>query len=224
MPGQFENMEIIRRVSGPFNLNTYMLVCKNTREVIIIDPGGETESLIALMRGKNLTPLRILNTHGHADQIFSFLSFKTEFPVPSCIHWDDDDFFKDPDVREKTRRAVGLPPPYPADIKLAHGDEIRFGEILLTVIHTPGHTPGSVCFLCEGHLFTGDAIFVGEAGRTDLPGGNLTQLVESIKTRIMPLDKKTIIHPGHHQGEEFESTLEKEMKENIYITDFILSS
>ncbi len=216
------NTDIIRRVSGPFNLNTYVLVCKNTREAVIIDPGGETDSLIFLMREKNLIPLRILNTHGHADSYFSTQAFKKEFPVPSCLHGDDDDFFRDPDVREKTRKAVGLPPPYPADIRLAHGDEIRFGETGLAVIHTPGHTPGSSCFLCEGHLFTGDAIFVGEAGRTDLPGGNLPQLIESIKTRIMPLDLQTIIHPGHHHGEEFESTLEKEMTENIYITDFIL--
>ena len=215
-------LEIIRRVSGPFNLNTYVLACKNTREAVIIDPGGETDALIAMIREKNIIPLRILNTHGHADQIFSTQTFKKEFPVPSCLHGDDDDFFKDPDVREKTKKAVGLPPPYPADIRLSHGDEIRFGETLLTVIHTPGHTPGSSCFLCEGHLFTGDAIFVGEAGRTDLPGGNLSLLIDSIKTRIMPLDKKTIIHPGHHQGEEFESTLEREMTENIYITDFIL--
>ena len=215
-------LEIIRRVSGPFNLNTYVLSCKNTREAVIIDPGGETDSLISLMREKSLIPLRILSTHGHTDQVFSTPVFKKEFPVPSCLHGADDDFFRDPDVREKTKKAVGLPPPYPADIRLSHGDEIRFGEIFLMVIHTPGHTPGSSCFLCEGHLFTGDAIFVGEAGRTDLPGGNLPQLIDSIKTRIMPLDKKTIIHPGHHHGQEFESTLEKEMTENIYITDFIL--
>jgi hydroxyacylglutathione hydrolase len=224
MPGQFENMDIIRRVSGPFNLNTYILVCKATRETVIIDPGGSTDLMIALIRKKNLSPKRILNTHGHADQIFSTAAFKKKFPVLSCIHGDDDDFFRDPEVREKTRKAVGLPPPYPADIRLAHGDEIRFGETLLTVIHTPGHTPGSACFLCEGHLFTGDAIFVGEAGRTDLPGGNLPLLIDSIRTRIMTLNLHTIIHPGHHQGEEFESTLEKEMKENIYITDFILGS
>ncbi|MFA5902341.1 MAG: MBL fold metallo-hydrolase [Desulfobacula sp.] len=214
--------DIIRRVSGPFNLNTYVLVCKKTRAALIIDPGGPAEALAALVREKDLAPLRILNTHGHADQVFSTPSFKQDFDIPSCLHGDDDDFFRDPDVREKTRKAVGLPPPYTADIRLAHGDMIRFGKIFLTVIHTPGHTPGSVCFLCEGHLFTGDAIFVGEAGRTDLPGGNLPLLIESIQTRIMTLDLHTIIHPGHHQGEEFESTLEKEMKENIYITDFIL--
>jgi glyoxylase-like metal-dependent hydrolase (beta-lactamase superfamily II) len=217
-----KEMEMIRRVSGPYNLNTYVLACKKTREALIIDPGGPAEDLAALVREKGLKPLWILNTHGHADQVFSTPSFKQNFDIPSCLHGADDDFFRDPEVREKTRRAVGLPPPYPADVRLAHKDEIRFGKICLTVIHTPGHTPGSVCFLCQGRLFTGDAVFVGEAGRTDLPGGDLPRLIESIRVRILPLDKKTIIHPGHHHGQEFESTLEREMKENIYITDFIL--
>jgi glyoxylase-like metal-dependent hydrolase (beta-lactamase superfamily II) len=217
-----KDMEMIRRVSGPYNLNTYVLVCKKTREALIIDPGGPAKALVSLVREKGLAPLWILNTHGHADPVFSTPSFKQGFDIPSCLHGADDDFFRDPEVREKTRKAVGLPPPYPADIRLAHKDEIRFGNLCLTVIHTPGHTPGSVCFLCRGRLFTGDAVFVGEAGRTDLPGGDLPQLIESIRTRIIPLDKKTIIHPGHHHGQEFESTLEREMKENIYITDFIL--
>jgi len=216
------HMEMIRRVSGPYNLNTYVLACKKTRKALIIDPGGPAEDLCVLVREKGLKPLWILNTHGHADPVFSTPSFKRDFDVPSCLHGADDDFFRDPEVREKTRRAVGLLPPYPADVRLADKDEIRFGKICLTVIHTPGHTPGSACFLCQGRLFTGDAVFVGEAGRTDLPGGDLPRLVESIRTRIIPLDKKTIIHPGHHQGQEFESTLEREMAQNIYITDFIL--
>lgn len=217
-----KEMEMIRRVSGPYNLNTYVLACNKTREALIIDPGGQAEALSALVREKGLSPLRILNTHGHADPVFSTPSFKQDFDIPSCLHGADDDFFRDPEVREKTSKAVGLPPPYPADIRLVHKDEIRFGNLCLKVIHTPGHTPGSVCFLCRDRLFTGDAVFVGEAGRTDLPGGNLPRLIESIRTRIMPLDKKTIIHPGHHHGAEFESTLEREMTQNIYITDFIL--
>ena len=98
-----------------------------------------------------------------------------------------------------------------------------FGRSGVKVVHTPGHTPGSVCFLCEDHLFTGDAIFVGEAGRTDLPGGDLDQLIDSIRNRILPMDKDTVILPGHHHtGDAAHSTIGREMKENIYITDFIL--
>ncbi len=217
------DIRMIRRMSGPYHLNTYILGCKKTGQAVIIDPGGPTREILVLLKEKDLTPTRILNTHGHVDQFFSVHSFKRVFNVPFCMHLADDLFFKDPQVQEKTFKAVGLPAPYPADQTLKEGDIISFGSARLKVIHTPGHTPGSVCFLCEDHLFTGDAIFVGEAGRTDLPGGNLEKLVDSIKTRILPLDKKTIIHPGHHHiGTEVQSTIEQEMKDNIYITDFIL--
>jgi glyoxylase-like metal-dependent hydrolase (beta-lactamase superfamily II) len=150
-------------------------------------------------------------------------TFKKIAPIPYCLHEADDDFFKDPEVRRKTKQSVGLPPPYPADIRMKEGDSIAFGFCELAVIHTPGHTPGSVCLLCEDHLFTGDAVFVGEAGRTDLPGGDLQCLIDSIRVKILPLDKKTVILPGHHHtGEPTWSTLEQEMKTNIHITDFIL--
>lgn len=214
---------VLRHVSGPYNLNTYAVWCGDTRETVIIDPGGRAEDLIHLIREKRLVPSRILNTHGHTDPDFSMPVFKARFPVPSCLHEADDDFFKDPTVREKTRRAIGLRHPWPVEVRLRDNDRIRFGNTFIKVIHTPGHTPGSVCFLWEGHLFSGDAVFVGEAGRTDLPGGSLHDLIESIRIRILSLEPATVIHPGHHHsGEAFESTLEREMRENIYIRDFIL--
>ena len=220
-----DEIEILRRMSGPYNLDTYFLVCRQTGESIIIDPGDDTRSVIGFIRKNKITPTRLVHTHGHADPFFSTNVFKQTHNIPSCLHALDNLFFKDPGVREETRRLVGLVPPYPADIELVHGDRLRFGRESLTVIHTPGHTPGSVCFLWENHLFTGDALFAGEAGRTDLPGGNLGQLISSIRDRIMVLDKKTIIHPGHHHtGTSTQSTLEKEIRENIYITDFILDT
>lgn len=217
------SLEFVRNVSGPYNLITYYLFCSHTRKSVIIDPGGAEENVAAFLRREKLIPEMVLMTHGHADPFFSMESFKTFFDVPYAIHEDDDSFFKQPEVQEETRRMVDLPPPYPGDLLLSDKQEIRFGDLVLTVIHTPGHTPGSACFLCENRLFTGDAIFVGEAGRVDLPGGDIDLLVESIKTRIMELDPSTRIHPGHHhKTDPLESTLEKEMKTNIYITDFIL--
>ena len=216
-------IQIIRRVTGPYNLNTYFLACKKTRKAVIIDPGSPADALVNFIGEQHIVPEKILNTHGHADQFFSMDDFKKQFDIPYGLHGADDSFFQNPDVQERTRKAVGLPPPYPADFCFQDNETICFGQAALKVIHTPGHTPGSVCFLCDDHLFTGDAVFVGEAGRTDLPGGDLPQLIESIKTRILPLDKKTMIHPGHHHtGDPAQSTLEQEMKTNIYITDFIL--
>lgn len=216
-------VNMARIMTGPYNLNTYILSCPQTGDAVIIDPGGPASDWLDYFNENRLNPVKILHTHGHADQFFSTWEFKKIFNIPSCLYHVDDDFFKDPEVQQQTYQAVGLPAPFPADIRLNDNDEITFGQSMLRVIHTPGHTPGSACFMCEDHLYTGDAIFVGEAGRTDLPGGNLDGLIESIKTRILTLNKKTVIHPGHHHtGTAIESTIEQEMKDNIYITDFIL--
>ena len=220
-----DKVEIFRRMSGPYNLDTYFLVCRQTGKSVIIDPGDDALAVINFIRKKKIIPTKLLHTHGHTDPFFSTEVFKQTHNIPSCLHIQDNLFFKDPEVRKETLRLVGLPPPYPADITLVHQDLIFFGKERLSVIHTPGHTPGSVCFLWKNHLFTGDALFAGEAGRTDLPGGNLAQLIASIRDRIMVLDKKTIIHPGHHHaGSSTQSILEKEIRDNIYITDFILDT
>jgi len=220
-----DKVEIFRRMSGPYNLDTYFLVCRQTGHAVIIDPGDDTRNVMGFIKEKKITPIRLLHTHGHADPFFSTQEFKRTHDIPSCLHRDDDLFFKDPGVRKQTLKEVGLPPPYPADIQLFHKDVIAIGSTSLSVIHCPGHTPGSVCFLWEDHLFTGDALFAGEAGRTDLPGGNLDQLIASIRDKIMVLDKRTVIHPGHHHGgTKTQSTLADEIRENIYITDFILDA
>ncbi len=210
-------------MSGPFHLNTFFLTCSRTRETLIIDPGDQTDSVLAFIRENGMHPTRILLTHGHADQFFSMDLFKKTWDVPYGLHQADINFFKDQGVQAATQKAVGLPPPYSKATELDHGDEIRFGDFVLSVIHTPGHTPGSACFICQGLLFAGDTLFVGEAGRTDLPGGNLEQMIASIRDRVMTLPLTTRIHPGHHRPEMAVSTsLARELKDNIYITDFIL--
>ncbi|WP_320042427.1 MBL fold metallo-hydrolase [uncultured Desulfobacter sp.] len=217
------HIQKLRRITGPYNLNTYFLVCKESRKAVIIDPGGKAEEVADFIRKNDIIPDKVLLTHGHADQFFSMAAFKKIAGIPYCLHEADDDFFKKPEIRSKMKRSLGLPPPYPADIRMKDGDTVNFGCCELSVIHTPGHTPGSVCLLCEDHLFTGDTLFVGEAGRTDLPGGNLNCLIDSIRVKILPLDKKTVILPAHHHtNDPPRSTLEQEMKTNIHITDFIL--
>ena len=218
-----DQLEVFPRMSGPYHLTTYFLTCRSTRQTIVVDPGGRPEDLTAFMRGEQLVPLALIMTHGHADPAFSADQFKQDWDVPYCIHGADDDFFQDPRVRAATRKSVGLPPPYPADLLLAHGQHLTFGRLTLEVIHTPGHTPGSCCFLCENRLFSGDTLFVGEAGRTDLPGGDLEVMIRSIRERILPLSPETKMYPAHHHGDSpLFSTLARERKENIYITDFIL--
>ena len=206
----------------PFQVLTYIVVCPQSLDAVIIDPAGEEDKLLALIETKRYRVKYILNTHGHADHVLGNQKMKDFLKIPVCMHEDDDKFFNDPAVREKSSLELGLPPSDPADIKLKDGDILEVGSLNIEVIHTPGHTPGSVCYLVGENLFTGDTLFVGAAGRTDLIGGSLDTLIKSIENKLIVLPKQTIVWPGHDYGESPSSTIGREMEENLYITDFIL--
>lgn len=202
---------------------TYLVVCPHTRETVIIDPAGEEYKLLALIKTEGFKVKYILNTHGHSDHVLGNPKLKEVLNVPVCMHEADDRFFSDQAVREKSSKELGLPPPDPADIRLKDEDIVEVGTLKVKVIHTPGHTPGSVCYLVDGNLFCGDTLFVGAVGRTDLIGGSLETLLESLEKRLIVLPKETIVWPGHDYGDTPTSTMGREMKENPYITDFILT-
>lgn len=205
---------------GGYQVNTYLIVCLETHEGVIIDPAGQEQHLSDLIQRSGVKLKYILNTHGHADHVVANQKLKRIFSVPVGMHEDDDQFFSDQHNREKIERELGLPAPDPADLLFKDGDMIRVGNLSVEVIHTPGHTPGSCCYLVEGNLFTGDTLFVGSVGRTDLTGGNLNTLLDSLKKLIL-LPPDTIIWPGHDYGETPASTIANEMNENPYITDFL---
>jgi hydroxyacylglutathione hydrolase len=208
---------------GPFQVMTYLVACPHTREAVIIDPAGEEDKILDLIQTQGMKVKYILNTHGHSDHVLGNAKLKEILKVPVCMHEADDRFFSDKAVREKSSKELGLPPPDPADIRLKDEDTVEVGTLKITVIHTPGHTPGSVCYLIDGNLFCGDTLFVGAAGRTDLIGGSLETLLESLERRLIVLPKETIVWPGHDYGDTPTSTIGREMEENPYITDFILS-
>jgi hydroxyacylglutathione hydrolase len=201
---------------GPFQVNTYILGCAQTRRACIIDPGGDEDRIAGLINNRQLTPEFILNTHGHRDHVWANADLSAAYNIPVCMHPEDRDFFS---------AATGSHPSefnknYKVDHALRHGETIPLGDLTIQVIHTPGHTRGSVCFLVANRLFSGDTLFVGSAGRTDLPGGDLDTLVRSIKTQITVLPGDTVLLPGHDYGTTPFSTIEREIRENIYITDF----
>ena len=206
----------------PFQVLTYLVACPQSCDAVIIDPAGDEDKLLALIETRSLCVKYILNTHGHADHVLGNPKLKNLLKIPVCMHEADDKFFNDPSVREKSSHELWLPPPDPVDIKLKDGDLLEVGTLNIEVIHTPGHTPGSVCYLVGENLFTGDTLFIGAAGRTDLIGGSLNTLIKSIEKKLIVLPKRTIIWPGHDYGESPSSTIGREMKENPYITDFIL--
>jgi len=217
-----ENIIIKQIPVGPFQVMTYLVACPQTREAAIIDPAGEEDRLLDLIKTEGLNVKYILNTHGHADHVLGNCKLKDQLKAPVCMHEADDRFFSEAAVRETSSQELGLPPPDPADIRLKDGDIIEVGTLTIESIHTPGHTPGSVCYLVGGNLFSGDTLFVGAAGRTDLIGGSLDTLLDSIEKRLIVLSGETVIWPGHDYGESQTSTMAREMAENPYITDFIL--
>jgi hydroxyacylglutathione hydrolase len=214
---------IIRQIPlGDYKVLTYLVACPATREAVIIDPAGEPDTILKQIKEGDFKIRYILNTHGHADHVAANEALTCALGVPACIHEADRDFFSLEEVKQKCSLELGLPSPDPAEKGLKDGDVLEVGTLKIEVLHTPGHTPGSACFLVDGHLFTGDTLFVGAAGRTDLTGASLDRMIASIERKILTLPKETVIWPGHDYGETPSSTIEREMEENVYITDFIL--
>jgi glyoxylase-like metal-dependent hydrolase (beta-lactamase superfamily II) len=209
---------------GPFAVFTYIVACPQSKEGVIIDPAGENETIMAALKEEGVRVRYILNTHGHADHVMGNEALKLSVSAPTCMHEADNRFFSSDGMRELSMKELGLPPAGAVDTELKDGDLINVGTLAITVIHTPGHSPGSVCFYVEGNLFTGDTLFVGAAGRTDLTGGSLDTLIDSIEKKLLGLPKQTVIWPGHDYGDTPTSTIGREMEDNPYITDFILDA
>ncbi len=210
---------------GTLAVRCYLIYCEETKEAAIVDPGGDEGRILARIKELGLKPKYILATHGHADHVCGAWWLRRKLDLPVAMHEADDAFFR----REEAASiffAWGFTPNEPADLLLKEGDLIPLGlSVNLRVIHTPGHSPGSVCFYDqEKHLFTGDTLFVGAVGRADLPGGDFQQMLRSIKEKILPLPEETIICPGHDYGESPFSTLAQEKRSNPYIVEFILGS
>lgn len=217
-----EKIIIERMPAGSYRVNMYLAACAETRQAVLIDPSGNAREILNLIRKEKYRVRYILNTHGHADHVIANEQLKKELKVPVCMHEADIRFFADAENRARIEKELGLPSPREADIPLKDRQIIEIGNLEIEVIHTPGHTPGSVCFLTCGNLFTGDTLFVGDVGRTDLIGGSLEILLESLEKRIITLPEETVVRPGHDYGETPSSTIKREKRENPYITDFIL--
>jgi len=130
---------------GEFEVFTYFAACPQTRETVIIDPAGEPDRLVTMIREQGLKVKYILNTHGHADHVLANRPLREIFDAPTCMHQDDITFFSRDDVRAASLKEIGLPAPDPADRSIKDGDMLEVGTLKIRVIHTPGHTPGSVC-------------------------------------------------------------------------------
>ncbi len=172
-----DSIQIERLSLGPFGTNSYLLICQKTGASVIVDAPGDAEKVLKRLEGTH--PKYILMTHNHMDHVDALAALKSALNVPLAAHEDD---------------AGGLP--VKPEQFLNDGDTISFGEIQLKVLHTPGHTPGSLCFLTDSYLISGDTIFPGGPGKTWSPD-DFKKIVESLRNKIFTLPDETQVYPGH---------------------------
>jgi len=172
-----DSIQIERLSLGPFGTNSYLLICQKTGASVIVDAPGDAEKVLKRLEGTH--PKYILMTHNHMDHVDALAALKSALNVPLAAHEDD---------------AGGLP--VKPEQFLNDDDTISFGEIQLKVLHTPGHTPGSLCFLTGSYLISGDTIFPGGPGKTWSPD-DFKKIVESLRNKIFTLPDETQVYPGH---------------------------
>jgi len=185
-----DNLQIDKLIVGAFNNNCYIITCPITRESVVVDAPAEAGRILKGLEGTH--PQFILITHTHMDHLGALSELKSNLGIPVAVHPLD-------------ARSLSLQP----EILLGDGDTVSFGRIKLRVLHTPGHTPGSLCFLTGKYLISGDTLFPGGPGKTG-SSAHLRQIIESITSRIFCLPDDTHIFPGHG-----DSTVLKKEKEKF---------
>ena len=209
-------MDIEQIKVGYMDVFCYILSSPSNKQALVIDPAGNEEQIVGRINQKDLNLKYIVNTHGHADHTCGNAKLKELTGAMIVMHEEDDRIFNSPRGQEHARQ-MGFTISPPADIFIKDNDDIVAGDISLKVIHTPGHSPGGVCLLGDGNLFTGDTLFVGAVGRTDLPGASFSQFMNSINGRLLTLPDETVVWPGHDYGDRPFSNIGIEKRTNPWL-------
>jgi glyoxylase-like metal-dependent hydrolase (beta-lactamase superfamily II) len=187
-------------VSAPFDENSYVIGLPNRKDAVVVDPGFQPELILEYLNDESLTPVAILNTHGHVDHIAGNTAIKQAFPdLPILIGHGDADMLTDADLNLSGPYGMPIVSP-PADRTLHDGDKLELAGLELEVLEIPGHSPGHVVFVWRGDpivVIGGDVLFRGSIGRTDFPGGSYDRLKSGIHAKLWPLPDNTVVYPGH---------------------------
>lgn len=195
---------------GPLQCNCSIIGDEATREAMVIDPGDDINHVLELVRKHNLQVKQIVITHAHIDHVAGAMKLRAATGAPILLNRNDYELLKILDVQAAW---IGVPVPTPVEIdhSIANGDSVSAGSHTAQVLHTPGHTEGSIClyFPAEQKLIAGDTLFAGSIGRTDLPGGSMQKILRSLHTTVLELPDETVVVPGHgpltNIGQERES-------------------
>lgn len=199
--------------TGPIDNNVYVIVDEAARRCAVVDPGADSEHILAALRERGLEIATIVNTHGHWDHVAGNGLFARASGAPLYRHPLDEEKAQQADEYAATWGFVAEASP-PADHTLDEGDIFAFGPYRFEVFHVPGHSPGSICLYDDGVLIAGDVLFRGTVGRTDITGGSLPQLLGGIRAKLMPLPDDTRVLPGHGP----ETTIGAERRNNPFLT------
>ena len=207
-------MKIVPIPNGMFAENCYLVVDERAGECAIVDPGEEAGLILHKVEETGAKPVAIWLTHAHIDHVLGVARIAAETGAPVWLHPADRPLY---DAVPDQAAWFGLEPPEPLpapDQDLAHGTRVTVGGLSFEVRHAPGHSPGSVCLIGPGVAFSGDVLFAGSIGRTDLPGADFETLIASIERELLPLPDDTILYSGHGP----ETTIGRERQTNPFLT------
>ncbi|MFA6808429.1 MAG: MBL fold metallo-hydrolase [Eubacteriales bacterium] len=185
------NLEKI--ITPGMGANCYLFWCEETMKGIVIDPGDGAKMILNKIRSLKLEIIMIVLTHGHSDHLGALKEIREFLQVPVAMHQADIEIIDEPMLQKEL---IDNPP----EIFLTEDQELAIGNVVLKVIHTPGHTPGGICLYTDNILFSGDTLFQNAVGRTDFPGGNFKQILSSIRGKIFVLPDETRVYPGHEES------------------------
>jgi len=207
-------MRVFRIPVGPFEVNCYIVADQQNAQCILIDPGDEPKKIIEFVESQKLKPKKIINTHNHIDHVRHLFQVKEYFDIPFFIHEYDLPLLES--LKEQVLfLGMDCSPIPEVDGFLKDGDTFEMDSQLVRILHTPGHSPGSISIYFKKNVFVGDVLFKESIGRTDLYGGNYQVLMDSIKNKLLTLPDETVVHSGHGP----ETTIGYEKRRNPFLKD-----